>query len=162
MKVKPSKAKPRTALEIKKPSPAKPLIKKLKPKQKIAKKKEPKTPGRKPWEPDYTKIESWASHGLFDKQIAALAGVSHEEFCRKKNQLPQLSVALETGRAKGAAACAQMLLQLALKGDKDLLKFYLERRAGWKNTTVVETLPKPVEEMTTEELLAIINGQPLK
>jgi hypothetical protein len=118
--------------------------------------------GRKAWAPDYGKIENWASNGLFDKQIAALSGITHEEFCRKKSQLPQLNVALEIGRAKGAAACAQMLLSMALKGDRNALEFYLERRAGWKNTTVIETIPKPVGDMTTEELIAIINGQPIK
>lgn len=135
--------------------------KKASPKQRKSaqKTKEPKKVGRKPWVPDYAKIEMWASQGLFDKQIAALCGINESTFYEKKAEIPELIATLERGRAKGAAACAQMVLSMALKGDRDLLKFYLERRSGWKNTTVLETLPKPVEEMTPEELLAIVNGK---
>lgn len=128
-------------------------------KKKAEKKREPKPPGRKPWLPDYDRIENLARNGLQDKQIAALCNITHEEFCRKKTQLPQLKETLERGRAIGVAACAQKTLQMALSGDRDLLKFFLERVGGWKNVTVIETPPKDVKDMTTEELLAIINGE---
>lgn len=135
-------------------------------KQKKNKDKKPgekkgKSVGRKPWIPDYGKIENWATQGLWDKEIAALSGVCHQVFCEKKNELPELVTALELGRAKGVAACSQKLLSLALGGSERSLHFYLERIGGRKNVTVIETPPKPVHEMTEEELLAIINGTPL-
>lgn len=149
------------------------LVSQVADKQKEVKKKKtakkppvapPKTPGRKRWVPDYGKIENWATQGLLDKEIAALCGVCEEVFNRRKNQLnqPELKTALEVGKAKGIAAVSQVLLGKALKGDNDMVKFYMERIGGRKNITVLETPTKPVHEMSEEELLAIINGTQIK
>lgn len=125
---------------------------------KANKAKESKKAGRKPWEPDYERIEQWALHGLSDKAIAVLCGISPPVFCTKKNELPKLRTALEYGRAKGEAAVSQKLLTLALNGDRDLIKYYLSRRCGWSETTYLDIPSKPIHEMTDAELLAIING----
>lgn len=152
---------------------AKKADKPLKNKEKVADKKKPrkskakppeekKAPGRKEWEPDYTMIEKWASMLLNDKQIAAKCGIDHATFCRKKNQLNQLKLVLDSGRASTILACSQKLLTAAVEGnDIGALKFVLERQGGWKNVTVLETPSKDINDMTEEELLAIVNGQPI-
>jgi hypothetical protein len=134
------------------------------PKKRARKIKRPeslKKVGRKPWVPDYGKIENWASQGLQDKEIAALSGITATTFCEKKNELPELKVAIELGRAKGVAACCQKLLSLALGGCVKSLIFYLERIGGRRNVTILEPPRKPIHEMTDEELRAILNGEVL-
>jgi len=118
--------------------------------------------GRKPWIPDYGKIESWATQGLWDKEIAALSGITHQVFCQKKNELPELVTALEVGRAKGTAACSQKLLSLALAGSERSLHFYLERISGRKNTLTLEIPKKPIHEMTDQEIEDALNGKQIE
>lgn len=126
------------------------------------KSKDKKTGGRKPWVPDYGKIESWATQGLWDKEIAALSGITHQVFCQKKNELPELVTALEVGRAKGTAACSQKLLSLALAGSERSLHFYLERISGRKNTLTLEIPKKPIHEMTDQEIEDALNGKQIE
>jgi hypothetical protein len=123
------------------------------------KKTDPKPPGRKPWVPDYDKIENFATQGLLDKEIAALSGISHQGFCEKKAELPELQERLDAGRAKGIAACSQKLLSMALAGSEKSLHFYLERIGGRKRTLILEPPAKPIHELSEEELLAIVQGQ---
>jgi len=113
-----------------------------------------KPPGRKPWVPDYVKIESSAQLGLQDKEIAALSGISHQVFCSKKNELPELVEALARGRAKGTSMAATALWREILKGDINATKFFLERKAGWKQKQVIES--RNMEHLSTEELLALL------
>jgi len=122
-------------------------------KKKPEAKPEPKKKGRKPWVPEYEKIEQWSLQGLNDKSIAALCRISTAEFCKKKTQLPQLKAALDYGRAKGEAAVSSVLLQMALKGDKDMIKTYLGRRCGWSETVINKNIDlSAIDNMTPEEL----------
>lgn len=137
----PTRSKPTktVAKPKKKPAPAVPkVLKKV---------------GRKPWAPEYEKIEQWSLQGLNDKSIASLCRISTAEFCKKKTQLPQLKEALDYGRAKGEAAVSSVLLQMALKGDRDMIKTYLSRRCGWTETVVNKNLDlTAIDGMTPEEL----------
>lgn len=130
------------------------------PKKKTTKKpsgKTPRPPGRKPWVPDYEKIENSAQLGLQDKEIAALSGVSHQVFCSKKNELPELVEALARGRAKGTSMAATALWREIVKGDVNATKFFLERKAGWKQKQVIES--RNLENLSTEELLALLEEE---
>jgi hypothetical protein len=98
-------------------------------------------------------IEKWAAQGLFDKQIAALSGITHQVFSAKKTELPELNACLELGRAKAISAVSTKCVSLAMSGDKDMIKFFLGRRAGWVER--IEVDKKNLAEMTTEELLAL-------
>lgn len=61
--------------------------------------------------------------------------------------------ALDYGRAKGEAAVSSVLLQMALKGDRDMIKTYLSRRCGWTETVVNKNLDlTAIDGMTPEEL----------
>lgn len=104
-------------------------------KKKDEAKKEPKTRGRKPWVPDLQFIEDQARNGLNDKQIAALTGIHHNQFCTKKSELPELALALEKGRAKGVSMASTALWKLIASGDRQAAQFYLERKGGWKEQT---------------------------
>jgi hypothetical protein len=79
-------------------------------------------------------------------------------FCTKKNELPKLRESLEYGRARGEAAVSQVLLIMALKGDKDMIRFYLARRCGWSETSILE-IPKSIGDLSEEEMLAVIEGR---
>jgi len=100
-----------------------------------AKKTAPKKRGRKPWIPDYQFIEDQARNGLTDKQIAALTGIHHNQFCTKKTELPELTAALDRGRAKGVSMASTALWKLIAQGDRQAAQFYRERKGGWKEQT---------------------------
>jgi hypothetical protein len=119
-----------------------------------AKAKAKKPGGRKPWVPDYEIVEKYAALGLLDKEIAALTGVTHQVFCQKKTELPELAVALERGRAKGVQIASAKMWEGINRGDKDLIKFFLSRRGGYVEKVEVATEPKDISQMTVEELLA--------
>lgn len=112
-------------------TPAKPPTKT----RKTVKKAAPKKRGRKPWIPDYQFIEDQARNGLTDKQIAALTGIHHNQFCTKKSELPELTAALDRGRAKGVSMASTALWKLIAQGDRQAAQFYLERKGGWKEQT---------------------------
>lgn len=122
-------------------------------KKKAVVKPPPKTRGRKPWVPDYQFIEDQARNGLTDKQIAALSGIHHNQFCTKKSELPELTAALDRGRAKGVSMASTALWKLIAQGDRQAAQFYLERKGGWKQQ--IDVNPKDFANMTTEELLAL-------
>jgi hypothetical protein len=103
--------------------------------RKTVKKTAPKKRGRKPWVPDYQFIEDQARNGLTDKQIAALTGIHHNQFCTKKTELPELAAALDRGRAKGVSMASTALWKLIAQGDRQAAQFYLERKGGWKEQT---------------------------
>jgi len=118
--------------------------------------KEKKKVGRKPWAPEYEKIEQWSLQGLNDKSIAALCKISQAEFCKKKTQLPLLKEALEYGRAKGEAMVSGKLIQMALGGDREMIKTYLGRRCGWSETVINKNIDlSAIDSMTIEELEAL-------
>jgi len=145
---------------VKKPTAKKPVVKKklttAAKKPKPPAKKEPKKPGRKAWVPDYKMIEDWARQGLTDKQIAAMSGICHQNFCEKKGELSELVDSLEKGRAKGVSMASTALWMGIAKGDKDLIKFYLERKGGWKQHTVLEK--RTLTDLTDEEIIALLSG----
>lgn len=128
---------------------------------KKAKKTSPKKPGRKPWVPDQITlktIEDQSGNGLTDKQIAGLVGVSHQTFCSKKNELPELVAALDRGRAKGVSMAAIALWKAIASGDRQAAQFYLERKGGWKEQTESTNLNLNAEAKDKEAIDSMIDA----
>ncbi len=76
--------------------------------------------------------------GLSRKEIAKV-------MCITVTQLKELyDVELSDGESVINMKVANVLLDKALKGDSDLLKFWLKSRAGWKEVQHVEVNSRPV------------------
>lgn len=88
--------------------------------------------GRKPWmPPDLGQIEALAAKGLTYAQIADALGIHVHTLIRKRSQFEAFREALKRGRAKGIAAVANKLWEMAVQGHVVAAIFYLKCRAGW-------------------------------
>jgi hypothetical protein len=117
--------------------------------------------GRKPWiPPDPEVVKKMAANGLSEKNIAAALGISQETLIKKKKEYAEFSEALKEGRALGELNVTNHLMAAVKAGSVRAMEIYLKCRCGWKETNVLELPPdKKLEEMTDEELLAIIQGR---
>ena len=117
--------------------------------------------GRKLWTPpDPRVVEKMAANGLSEKQIAAALGISQETLIQKKKVYTEFSEALKKGRALGELTVTNELMNAVKHGNVRAMEIYLKCRCGWKETNVLELPPgKRIENMTDEELFAIIEGR---
>jgi len=107
-------------------------------------------------------VKKLAAQGLTEKQIADALGICHDTLINKKKQYSEFAEAIKEGKALGIGSVTSELMKQIKAGNTTATIFYLKCRAGWKETTVLE-MPqgKRLEEMTDEELLAIIEGRKL-
>jgi len=107
-------------------------------------------------------VKKLAAQGLTEKQIADALGICHDTLINKKKQYAEFAEAIKEGKALGIGSVTSELMKQIKAGNTTATIFYLKCRAGWKETTVLE-MPqgKRLEEMTDEELLAIIEGRKL-
>lgn len=96
--------------------------------------------GRKKWmPPDLRRVEVFAERGLTFKQIALNLGVSVNTLERRRKDLREFSDALERGRAKGIAAVANVVYDLAIKDrDPATCRFIMRAVGGWDDSRRVE------------------------
>lgn len=88
-------------------------------------------PGPKRREVDLDRLRELAAKGLTRETMASLLGVSIRTFYERQVENPQISQAINEGRAKLADEMADRLLQKALAGDTRACMFFLDRRCGW-------------------------------
>lgn len=115
---------------------------------------------RKKWAPpDMRLVEKLAAQGLSEKQIAAALGISEDTLGRRKKDCADFAEALQKGKALGIVTVTNELFAQIKAGNVTAMIFFLKARAGWKETTVLEAPSKSVNDMSEEELVAIIEGR---
>jgi transposase len=78
------------------------------------------------------------------EQIAGYFGISKTTYYEVARRQPELLERYQQGKSKRIAEYSELVHQHIMKGDKDLLKFYLRTQAGWSeknNETPVTELP---------------------
>lgn len=89
--------------------------------------------------PDIKKAESLAERGLSYKQIAVILGCSARTLARRRKANEDFEAALERGRARGVAAVANVLYDLAIKDrDPATCRFIMRAVGGWDDSRRVE------------------------
>lgn len=78
-------------------------------------------------------VEAYVAAGAQQWLIAEYLQVSIDTLQR------HFAVELEHGKQRIDAKVGSSIVQKALAGDADFMKFYAARRAGWKTTTAVES-----------------------
>jgi DNA-binding XRE family transcriptional regulator len=91
--------------------------------------------GRPQWiPPDLKKVEQYAAQGMTQDQIAAALGINRSTLYDKKKQFRDFADAIDRGKAKGISIVTSRLMQQVESGNTDAIKFYLSRRADWRET----------------------------
>jgi hypothetical protein len=93
--------------------------------------------GRKPWVPTpeiLQKIEGYAGRFLQEQQIARLVGIHPNDFSTKKKSYPELSEAIEAGRAKAGAIIGDSLFSLVKKQNVPTSLFLAKSVLGLRDT----------------------------
>lgn len=95
---------------------------------------------------DLERVEALAATGASLESIARVLGISPTTLHTRKRESAEFEDAVQRGRAKAEAAYANALRDLALRKGPDgeyvydpktrfaAIKFYLERRPGWRMT----------------------------
>jgi hypothetical protein len=88
--------------------------------------------GRKPLEIDLKQVKALASQQLSDQEIFTILHISKASFYKKKREEKDFTDAIAEGRAIGIANVTNKAYQKAMAGDGEMIRFILERKAGWK------------------------------
>jgi hypothetical protein len=114
--------------------------------------------GRPKWIPDEERlktVESLASQGMTNAQIADALGIAGGTLYEKINEYPEFYDAIKRGRAKGIAMVTSKLMQKIQAMDTASIFFYLKCQAGWKDTTSFE-----FGASGNQKVEIVINGGP--
>lgn len=91
-------------------------------------------------------IEAMAGYGMSVEKIAHVLRMSKVTLERRMRDTPPergAKDAMSRGRAKAEAEVTQTAYKMATSGNKtDMTKFWLNCRAGWRATTVIENTGK--------------------
>lgn len=110
-------------------------------------------------------IRKWSAAGATKEQIAGALGMSHETYCQRQNENPDISEAFDQGKGKGTIDLSGKAYSMAMRGNKDLLKFLLERKGGFIPTSrqVLAGDPdNPLPAAQTTVLILPANGREIK
>ena len=124
----------------------------------------------KPFETDALKqIEAMASYGLPTHEIAAIMGVSKKTLERRYRTHPEVYDAIDRGRAKAHFNMAKKCYDVAMNGNENLIKFWLQTRAGWTPKTShevsgpdqgpIETRQIDPSQLSTETINELMNAR---
>jgi hypothetical protein len=92
-------------------------------------------------------VERAVGLGFTQEKIAALLGIT------KPTLEKHFREELDRGRALIDYQVGSSLVDQALKGNVNAQTFYLSRRVGWKETTVVENKDSRLESMSDDEIV---------
>jgi hypothetical protein len=76
-----------------------------------------------------------ARAGATKEQIASALGMSAETFYQRQKENPEISKAFQEAQGVGILDLADKAFTMARRGNKDLLKFLLERKGGYTQTS---------------------------
>lgn len=98
---------------------------------------------------DAQRVELEEVSGLLTaKQVASHFGISYNTLLNMFAREPEIQQIFDRGRAKTTQIVANALIQKAKAGDVQAAKFYLERMAGWHETTLVQQETKQVKKFS--------------
>lgn len=110
-------------------------------------------------------VRKYARQQMTKEQIAQALGMSVSTYMQRQVEMPELAEAFEQGRAKGVADVTGKAIAMAMKGNKDMVKFYLDRKGGWAQTTkhVLGNDPdNPLPPAQSTVLILPANGREFK
>lgn len=81
-----------------------------------------------------SQIEDLAFNGLSMEEIAACFGVTKPTFANWLKKYPDLDLAHKRGTAKATQIVVSKLMESIANGNVQSMMFYLDRKAGWKQT----------------------------
>ena len=87
---------------------------------------------------DLNKVESLASRGLTQQQIADALGISRTTLYGRIKESEQFEQAIKKGQAKGVASVSNKLYESAMRGEAWAVCFFLKTKGGFKETQKVE------------------------
>jgi hypothetical protein len=83
-------------------------------------------------------VETLSGLGLTRLQIGAVLGVSDRSIRSWAAASPAFSDALDRGKSIALSNVAKKAYELAIKGNVNMIKYWLSTQAKWKETTVIE------------------------
>lgn len=112
-------------------------------------------------EEELKSLRVMSEHGLNQRSMAAILGISRTTLQRMMKHRPAVREAVEYGKARGVAKVANKAFELALSGKNPAFTaFWLKVNAGWRETTHIEISrggdEVPVTEMDREQRQARI------
>jgi hypothetical protein len=109
-------------------------------------------------------IARWAGAGATKAQIAGALGMSVSTYMERQATNPEISEAYERGQGKGITDLADKAFTMARRGNKDLLKFLLERKGGFTATTKQVHANDPDNPMPGQQVVLLMpaNGREIK
>ena len=108
-------------------------------------------------------IRKYARQQMTKEQIAGALGMNYSTYAERQAENPEIAEAFEQGRAKGVADVSGKAVAMAMKGNKDLVKFYLERKGGWTQTSKQVMANDPENPMPVQTVLILpANGREFK
>lgn len=115
------------------------------------------SPGFNPSNEQRIQVEQMISLGVSLKEVSLILRI--EEDLLKK----YYSYEIDTAQARVNQKVAEVALKSALSGDTDMVKFWLSRRAGWKEvktTEIVGDKSKPIMfKEVKDNFLAAIDAE---
>lgn len=88
-----------------------------------------------PTSEDIKKIETLAGYGLSIARIAGVFGISKATMERRQSEYPDVSEAIEKGRALAESAVTQTAYKMAVSGNNTAMTiFWLKTRAKWRES----------------------------
>lgn len=84
-------------------------------------------------------IEILSKQGLTEASIARNIDLHPSTFSSKKTDFPEITEAIEKGRAVGEGFVVSKLWGHIEKGNLNAIQFWLTRRGGWRETAEVQT-----------------------
>lgn len=109
-------------------------------------------------ESDLKKIEAFAALGLSVVEIADVFNISRATFFERMSEMPEIRQIIQRGKAAAKNNLLRKSYDMALEGDKDMLKYLLSRVHGLSETQVHEIQQKVnVGEMSDEEIIEEID-----
>lgn len=76
-------------------------------------------------------VESYASRGLNDRQIAAMVGISPENFSVHKKKNPDIQRCIDRGLSRSIDKIGASVVKKAIKGSFQHQKLFLEAKGEW-------------------------------
>lgn len=81
---------------------------------------------------DLAKVESFASRGLTEDQVASSLGLSLKAIKQDTKLQAEFKAAYQRGEAKGVAVISNLLFDKAKSGDTQAMIFFLKAK-GWSD-----------------------------
>lgn len=98
---------------------------------------------------DLSMVESLATQGLTNQQIADSLGISERTLQNRKKDNAEFAEAIKKGKAKGIAVVTNALMKKIKSGNVTAMIFFLKTQGGWKENNQLEIEMKKEKKLPT-------------